>query len=475
MQVRRDEFDARVLDRLPPHDIGAEQGVLGCCLLDPGKVAVALERFTGGGGQPREVFYDLRHQVIFEGMVELGATLDVLTLQAWLHDRNRLETVGGVTYLSALPDATPSAANVDAYIGIVWEKFLARQLIRRTTQIEATVFAGNGITEGGIAQVEREFEAWQELARSGTNIAPQDLKQPGEYGDEVFAHWFREGREDAPGLELPISFPLRIRDSELSLICGEDGSGKSLFIEQTSLKLMQQGWKGCIASFEVKVPMTLWVMQRQLLGRGPRLEPTEANRKLVTDAMAWMNSRMWVYDFLGITNWRLLLDVMRYAREKYAVDFFVVDSIMRIGIPEDDFAMQALAASEFAAFTVQTGAHVFLVHHMNKSREATLKGKATGSKRWTDNANNVVEMQRNGKKKERLDELWQELKAKAITSEEFQAEKQKLTEMHDAKFLLGKQRYPGTPQNGSKWLWFDEASLQFRDEVEAQPKIYLGL
>src|ERR1700690_2029221 len=57
--------DARpTIDRLPPHDLDMERGVLGCALLSPNEcVGECIEKLKDGG---QEVFYDLRHQAIYE-------------------------------------------------------------------------------------------------------------------------------------------------------------------------------------------------------------------------------------------------------------------------------------------------------------------------------------------------------------------------------------------------------------------------
>ena len=98
-------------DRLPPHSLVAEQGVLGCALMAPGEaLGRCLERFKHGA----EVFYDLRHQVLFNALVELfdrHAVIDVVTVGQHLKDRNQLEAMGGFPYLSSLIDAVPSAAS----------------------------------------------------------------------------------------------------------------------------------------------------------------------------------------------------------------------------------------------------------------------------------------------------------------------------------------------------------------------------
>src|SRR5207248_9057678 len=56
------------MDRLPPHSIEAEQGVLGCVLLSPNEcMGLCIERFKAGS----EIYYDLRHRHIYELLVEM--------------------------------------------------------------------------------------------------------------------------------------------------------------------------------------------------------------------------------------------------------------------------------------------------------------------------------------------------------------------------------------------------------------------
>ena len=90
------------IDRLPPHSIEAERGVLGCVLLSPGEcLGVCIEKFKSGP----ELFYDLRHRHIYELLVEMydqREAIDLLTIQQRLKDRNQLEAVGGLAYLSSL-------------------------------------------------------------------------------------------------------------------------------------------------------------------------------------------------------------------------------------------------------------------------------------------------------------------------------------------------------------------------------------
>lgn len=121
-------------DRLPPHSIEAEQGCLGCVFLSPVDCMMQLiQTFPGP-----EVFFDLRHRTVFEllsAMHDAREPMDVITVQQRLKDRNQLEAVGGLAYLASLPDAVPSAANLEYYAKIVFDKFRLRKMIQGCTEV----------------------------------------------------------------------------------------------------------------------------------------------------------------------------------------------------------------------------------------------------------------------------------------------------------------------------------------------------
>jgi replicative DNA helicase len=143
-------------DRLPPHSPEAEQGVLGCMLLDPNTcVGECITKFKGGS----EVFYDLRHQTIFDAVTEMfdkREGIDIITLQQRLKDKGLLEQVGGISYLAALPDTVPSAANLSFYIDIVYDKFLLRKIIHVCTDVVGRVYDFEGEVDGLMDEVERD-------------------------------------------------------------------------------------------------------------------------------------------------------------------------------------------------------------------------------------------------------------------------------------------------------------------------------
>lgn len=120
------------MSRMPPHNMEAEQSVLGCMLLDKESVATATDFLNS------DDFYADAHKEIFDSMVEIydrGEPVDLVTVTEQLRQRGTLEAVGGVAYLSDLSMAVPSTANIKYYVDIVEEKAILRRLIAACNDI----------------------------------------------------------------------------------------------------------------------------------------------------------------------------------------------------------------------------------------------------------------------------------------------------------------------------------------------------
>ncbi|HHZ13525.1 MAG TPA: replicative DNA helicase [Clostridiales bacterium] len=120
------------LSRMPPHNMEAEQSVLGCMLLDKESVATATDFLKA------EDFYAEAHKEIFESMLDIydhGDPVDLVTVTEQLRQRGTLEAVGGVAYISDLSMVVPSTANIRYYVSIVEEKSILRRLISVCNEI----------------------------------------------------------------------------------------------------------------------------------------------------------------------------------------------------------------------------------------------------------------------------------------------------------------------------------------------------
>ena len=120
------------LGKIPPHDIDAEQAVLGSMLTDKDAVNAAIETLRDGA------FYREDHKAIYQAIINLyskSEPIDIITLKDELESMDKFEQVGGYEYLASLPDKVPTTANVQKYIKIVEEKSILRRLIKTANEI----------------------------------------------------------------------------------------------------------------------------------------------------------------------------------------------------------------------------------------------------------------------------------------------------------------------------------------------------
>lgn len=163
------------VDRLPPHALECEVCILGCVLISPPCLQTVIEAFKGR----TDVFYDLRHQTIFEALISLrkaGQPIDVITLQRWLKDDALLEQVGGVAYLDSLQDKVPSAANLSYYLDKVQEKYLLRKIVHTCTDVVGRVYDFEGNVDFLLDAARRDLEkVFSHRERSGRFYSVDDL------------------------------------------------------------------------------------------------------------------------------------------------------------------------------------------------------------------------------------------------------------------------------------------------------------
>lgn len=134
-------------DKLPPHSIEMEQGVLGCILQEPDKcIGPVVENLKSGV----EVFYDARHQCIYAEIIAMSDTkvpVEIITLQQRLKEKGILEQIGGIPYLSSLQDSVPSAANLSYYLDVVAEMATRRRIIQSCIDVVQKAFSQTHVNE----------------------------------------------------------------------------------------------------------------------------------------------------------------------------------------------------------------------------------------------------------------------------------------------------------------------------------------
>ena len=118
---------ASLKDRIPPHNIEAEQATLGAILLDWDAVGSVITHLRA------ESFYSLQHQTIFKAILSLynkGQRGDILTITEELRQTGKLDAAGGVAYVASLTEQVPTSSNIEYYAQLVKDDFNRRELIK---------------------------------------------------------------------------------------------------------------------------------------------------------------------------------------------------------------------------------------------------------------------------------------------------------------------------------------------------------
>ncbi|MCX7795932.1 MAG: replicative DNA helicase [bacterium] len=118
---------------VPPHNLEAEESVLGAMLLSRDAIAQVIEILDSRS------FYRRAHRDIYEAIIELfesGEPVDIISVSDHLSKKGLLESVGGYTYLSSLLNKIPTPSNAAYHAKIVQEKAILRELIEAGIKIK---------------------------------------------------------------------------------------------------------------------------------------------------------------------------------------------------------------------------------------------------------------------------------------------------------------------------------------------------
>jgi replicative DNA helicase len=190
MSVTEMPSHEREFERTPPHDLAAEQCVLGSMLLSQTAIAEVIEMV-----QTRD-FYRPAHQTVFDRVLDLygrGDPVDAITVKDELLKRGELSRIGDAPYLHTLVASVPTAANAGYYAKIVQEKAVLRRLVEVGTRIAQLGYSTDGADADALLdRAQAEVYAIADK-RSGEDYAPLSDIMPGAL-DEIEAIGSRGGQ-----------------------------------------------------------------------------------------------------------------------------------------------------------------------------------------------------------------------------------------------------------------------------------------
>ena len=147
-----------------PHDLLAEQAVLGSIFLDPDKIHIASEYLT------KDSFFKLSHGTLFNIMQELsdrGDPIDPVSVKSALDSIGQFEQVGGMAFLASLINAVPTSAHIEHYSKVVAEKSRARKVIEDLSYSISSVYDGQKDLNEILSQTEQNLSTISNEQKKG--------------------------------------------------------------------------------------------------------------------------------------------------------------------------------------------------------------------------------------------------------------------------------------------------------------------
>lgn len=295
-----------------------------------------------------------------------------------------------------------------------------------------------------------EFAMRDALAKAEA-LDPDGLKRASDYADKV-VHLFWPAHEERQGYTVPyakITDKLHFRPAEMTLWSGAAGSGKSQIISDCIPHWIKQGSRICLASLEMKGEQTLRRMCKQTGGLD---RPTAQYIERILD---WLDGGLLLYERVGKAGVPALLEVFDYARAKYGCDQFIIDSLMRLGIAQDDYNGQEKAVFQIVDWTIQHNVHLHLVAHSRKGERgqgAPETEDIKGAMEIGANAFNILTVWRNRKHEE------------AVAAAKTDAERLELEQHPGVVLNVAKQR--NGDFEGKVGLWFDQSTYRYHSSFE---------
>ncbi len=325
--------------RVPPHSIEAEQSVLGGLMLDNDSVASVEDRVAA------DDFYRHEHRLIFLAITALSSAAkpyDVITVAEWLRDAGHMDKAGGLPYLAALLDNTPTAANIAAYADIVRSRSVLRQLIRAGTDIADRAFVPEGRQSDELLDLAESqvFEIANQHGRG--RQAYRDIKELAAGALERIDALFHQGSPItgvATGFTDFDELTAGLQTSDLVIVAGRPSMGKTAFaINIAEHAALQDGHT--VAIFSMEMPGEQLAMRMiSSLGRVDqhkvrtgKLSEDDWPRLVSAVGLLSEKAKMFIDDTPALTPGELRARCRRLSRDR-GLGLVIVDYLQLMQVP----------------------------------------------------------------------------------------------------------------------------------------------
>lgn len=316
-----------------PHNLEAEQSVLGSMVLSKFALQKAADALT------KESFYSVNNSIIFDCLTEMSdkkIPIDLTTLTSELKNKNKLDEIGGVEYLTEIIDYVPTSANVDQYIKLVEEAALLRRLIDVSTDIVSSAYASDINVNDTLDNAERKILGVVKNRRS-TEFKPiKSVLETAEANLEKLAETKGDVTGVATGWYDIDNLTSGLHENEFIIIAARPAMGKTAFALNLATNVAMNNKKG-VALFNMEMGAEQLVNRMiSSLGQVEGKKLTTGNLqnqdwKRVGEAISQLSeTKLYMDDTPGITIGEIRSKCRRLANSEEGLCLVVIDYLQLI-------------------------------------------------------------------------------------------------------------------------------------------------
>lgn len=313
--------------KVPPQALDLEEAVLGAIMLEKDAIIAVMDIISS------ESFYKDGHQKIYKAVLDLSQELqpiDILTVTEELRKRDQLDLIGGPFYITQLASKVSSAAHIEYHARIVAQKYIQRELIRVSTEIQGKAYDDTidvndlidfsesqlfKVAEGNIKKETTKIDLI--IQESLSQIEEASKREDGLSGvpsgytklDRVTSGWQR---------------------SDLVIIAARPSMGKTAFVLSMT-RNMAIDHNQCVALFSLEMA-SVQLVNRLIVGetelssdkiRNGKLEPFEWEQ-LEYKIKKLVDAEIYIDDTPGISVFELRAKCRRLTSQK-KIDIIIID------------------------------------------------------------------------------------------------------------------------------------------------------
>ncbi len=325
--MQKNKKDTQKILNEMPHNLEAEQSLLGCVLMDP------IIQSEIGSQINEDDFYSESHKYIFsamESIIKENQPVDLVTLSDALEKRGELESIGGIEYINQLTNVLPSSANYLRYVEIVRRDSMLRKLIKGSAEIisesskSMDEFSALSFAEKTIYDISNTADT-SSMKKIGS-IIPDVMTKLDELAKETSS--FRGIKTGFKGLDLKLN---GLQKSDLIILAARPAVGKTSLAMNIVEQVAVQGYTCAVFSLEMGKEQ---LVQRMLCSvAGVSMENALKGRMNKTE---WLkiakareilsNTKIFIDDSAAVTP-RELISKCRRLKRKSGLDLVMVDYI----------------------------------------------------------------------------------------------------------------------------------------------------